>query len=202
MELLHEQQRTAKENQVPTFISLTTFDDRVETTIECDDLLMCDLPSITTLEEWLKPRNSTRLIDTAIERLEALEANIQNYLETLSADTLKQRSGRIARSFVLLTDGKDNRSERTSSDLKKRLEDARKNTDFQAFFLGANQDAISSGARFGFNADTAMTFAASEHHAKYAIEATSSSIRGFSCNVNNPCSYSLEARHRSVAPTW
>eukprot|EP00466_Bigelowiella_natans_P006555 jgi/Bigna1/88147/estExt_fgenesh1_pg.C_280174 len=202
MELLREQQRTAKENQVPTFISLTTFDDIIETTIECHDLLTCDLPSMTTLEKWLRPRNRTRLIDTAIERLEALESNIQNYLEALSEDRRKQRSGKIAGSFMLLTDGKDNASVRPASDLKKRLEDARNKGGLKAYFLGANQDAITSGARYGFCADTAMTFSASKEHAKCAIEATSANIREYSCNVNSFCSYSLENRNRSLAPSY
>jgi len=108
---------------------------------------------IVNQREWLKPRSSTRLIDTALERLAAQERNVQQYAarnRCALRDTM--------RLFTLLTDGQDNVSDCSSSTLKSVITTAREQHDTVAIFLSANQDATLVGASYGFEKGLALSF--------------------------------------------
>ena len=51
--------------------------------------------------------------------------------------------------FALFTDGFDNKSESSLNEMNEAVQVARKNG-VQCFFLGANQDAVETGGRYGF----------------------------------------------------
>eukprot|EP00466_Bigelowiella_natans_P014874 jgi/Bigna1/126159/aug1.2_g867 len=171
--LLLEQKKTAEETKVPTFVSLTTFDNEAEIRLENVDVLKAQLPTYKDLKQWLKPRGLTRLIDTAFERLGQLKSNVKLHLEGLEEMPDEKTPGKIVQNFMLLTDGEDNMSVKKAEALKRELEKARKEEDFTAFFLGANQDAIATGKGYGFEEHTSMTFAPCRDSCSYAIQATS-----------------------------
>eukprot|EP00466_Bigelowiella_natans_P015418 jgi/Bigna1/89345/estExt_fgenesh1_pg.C_470115 len=171
--LLVEQKKTAEETKVPTFVSLTTFDNEAEIRLENVDILKTHLPAYKDLKSWLKPRGLTRLIDTAFERLGHLESNVESHLQGLEGIQDEKASGKIVQNFMLLTDGQDNMSLKNAEALKRELEKARKGKNFTAFFLGANQDAIATGKGYGFEEHTSMTFTPCRDSCSYAIQATS-----------------------------
>eukprot|EP00466_Bigelowiella_natans_P020009 jgi/Bigna1/86109/estExt_fgenesh1_pg.C_80100 len=171
--LLVEQKKTAEETKVPTFVSLTTFDNEAEIRLENVDILKARLPTYKELKHWLKPRGLTRLIDTAFERLGHLKSNVKSHLKGLEEMQDEKPSGKIVQNFMLLTDGEDNMSVKNAETLKSELEKARKEEDFTAFFLGANQDAIATGKGYGFEEHTSMTFAPCRDSCSLAIQATS-----------------------------
>lgn len=93
-------------------------------------------------ENLTRPRGSTRLCDTALEMLEAQEMRCDENWK---------------RVIVILTDGADNASRKTCVDLHEKITEAEKN-DTTCIFLASNQDAIHSGAMYGFTPQHAITF--------------------------------------------
>ena len=171
--LLLEQKKTAEETKIPTRISLTTFDDKVDVRLENVRLdLDTSLPKYQDLKDWLQPRGLTRLIDTALERLKCLEKNVKLYRQQAN------KTGKIIQNFMLLTDGEDNMSKENSETLRTRLENIRREEkDFTAFFLGANQDAIKTGQGYGFEESTSLTFEPHQNSVSHAIQSTSRAIK-------------------------
>lgn len=107
--------------------------------------------STEQLKVILKPNGSTRLIDTAYEELLDMQAKIQNN---------KDKYEKIIGVFALQTDGHDNQSNQyTSADLKEKIKDI-EDMGIVCIFLASNQDAISSGANFGFQKQNSLGLSA------------------------------------------
>ncbi len=103
--------------------------------------------STEQLKEILKPNGSTRLIDTAYEELLDMQEKIQNN---------KDKYEKIIGVFALQTDGYDNQSNQyTSTDLKEKIKEV-EDMGIVCIFLASNQDAISSGANFGFQKQNSL----------------------------------------------
>eukprot|EP00466_Bigelowiella_natans_P020448 jgi/Bigna1/134189/aug1.24_g8897 len=196
--LLAEQKKTAGETNVPTFISLTTFDDKTEVRLENVNILKTDLPTYKDLKHWLKPRGMTRLIDTALEQLTHLKSNVKSHLESLEATQEEKTSRKIIQNFMLLTDGEDNVSMKNAEALKSELEKARKEDHFTAFFLGANQDAITTGKGYGFEEHTSMTFIPSRNSCSHAIQATSRVMKMRTSSPATPAKFTNMDRFNST----
>jgi len=144
---------------VPTFVSVTTFASSATTFHSAKNVNEVKIPTQDELNTWLAPRGNTRLVDTALERLAAQEALVQNYLRWLPESKRREVAPKIVRQFVLLTDGEDNHSRRSAGELRRALLKAQEEKGLVAIFLGANQDAIRSGGAYGFQADYALEFA-------------------------------------------
>ena len=71
-QLINEQKIFAVESGIPTFMTLTTFDDVAEDRMSKVNLNTKDTPTLGELTSWLSPRNCTRLLDTAIECVDSL----------------------------------------------------------------------------------------------------------------------------------
>jgi len=139
-----------------TSVSLTTFDDSVEYPWKVDDIKKDPLPDKDTMSIWIEPRGSTRLIDTAIERLKAQ----------------KDRAGDKKRIFVLLTDGQDNVSRNRTPQMNKALREAR-SAGVACIFLGSNQDAITCGQQYGFSPDLCLSTSSAPERAAIGYRACS-----------------------------
>lgn len=132
------------------------------------------------LKEYLNPQGCTRLIDTAIEQLDKQNQRIESYLNSLPTN-IRQLNPKISKIFALMTDGQDNMSQNKHFHLQQKVQEAR-NNGTTCIFLGANQDAITSGSRFGFSQDNSLTFSATPIGLQQAVRsvsyATQRSING------------------------
>ena len=170
MDFIKQHQTLARRNKTKTLFTLTTFDDTAETPIDAVDMRSWLCPSPTALAQMVYPRGLTRLIDTFMERLYALERRLTRFNRGLSPQ-VRALKPKVVAILLVITDGQDNMSERfTAADLNKRVK-AAKRKGISVLFLGANQDAISTAATFGVAAGSALTFGATPQAAGAAFQA-------------------------------
>lgn len=102
------------------------------------------------------------------------------------------RPGKVL--VVVVTDGYENSSrEWTASAVKELITEQQDKYGWDYVFLGANIDAVSVGADYGFKADKSLTF---NIHDNESVMATSSALRGYSTSyrVSGAAAFSDEDR--------
>tara|TARA_B100001093_G_scaffold518515_1_gene603636 strand:+ start:85 stop:1047 length:963 start_codon:yes stop_codon:yes gene_type:complete len=167
--LLDETKELAEKTETPTYVTFTTFDDIVQHLAKNKNILDYDIPSEEDLESSLKPRGTTRFIDTVLEAIEDVEEKYQEFKKTLP-DKVRALDPRIVRLINCTTDGMDNCSNQDQNDLCKAMTSFRKNGG-EALLLAANMDAQKIGRQYGFNSDIALTVHASDPDAiEFAFE--------------------------------
>ena len=119
-------------------LTIVEFDDTVD--IVCDRI---DINEATPYQ--LHPRNSTALLD-------AIGSVIGNQLKYKAEGTTI---------VVVVTDGGENSSKEWTRDQIFKLMEERKAEGWEFMFLAANQDAIQTAQQYGFDPDSAASFAAS-----------------------------------------
>ena len=173
------------------YASITTFDDEVETFTkkwsENDDdyANLKNMPEKFTSEElnnMLKPRGCTRLVDTAYERALAFEKKMNEIHESLK----DKENKKVVGVFAISTDGLDNASCKYSVQELNAVVRRLRKSGVEMMFLAANQDAIATGTTFGFAASHAMTFGATPETAKAAFKGLSQLTRDASDGVPTP----------------
>lgn len=179
-----EQCKNAFLNDQTCYISVTTFDD--ETEIPIDNVKSSDIEiSYKDCVNWMRPRSTTKLYDTAIKCLNNLEKNAENVYNSFSKK-VKNLNPKIVKIWALLTDGFDNASFAKSIDLNRTVTKARKNGTI-CYFLAANQDACSVGENYGFSQDNSITFGANAECARNSLRAvTQNCIRTASDGISTP----------------
>ena len=195
-ELIVEQMEQAKKSGIPTHFTLTTFDDISEQPFSCNDLRKRKQPSLAELEQWLKPRNCTRLIDTAIESLNSLMLKAKKFTEKLPKEAgglLDMNS--VVMVFALFTDGQDNVSEFSSRHLNRKMKQFEKEGGI-GMFLAANQDALNTGSNYGFSVDRSLTVGTTSETASAALRGTSKLMRSATTGERE-ASYSELVREES-----
>ena len=168
-----DQKETASDTGIPTNITIKTFDDYCEIMegFNAEDIL--NVPEINT--KYLKPRGKTKLIDTVVESL--LEQN-RRYIEWNTKNNDKNVT--MKRVFAVLTDGFDNCS-RLYNDIQLNLFITRfRKEGVVCMFLGANQDAIDQGSKYGFDLDHTLSYTAKGDFA-------SNTFRSLSQQVSSAC---------------
>lgn len=141
---LGEQLDALKEGETVE-VTLAQFDQEYEVVFSNEDLRK--LPKY-----HLVPRGSTALVDSLF-RL------VQQVGEDLAKRSEEDRPGKVI--IVTLTDGQENASREITVDaLKKKIEEQKHDYQWDFLFLGANIDAVSVGAQYGFSADASMTYGA------------------------------------------
>lgn len=116
----------------------------------------------------LNPRGATALLD-AIGRL------VVEFGEELAALPEAERPGNAV--VVVQTDGMENQSrEWTHERVSDLISQQREQYGWEFVFLGANQDAIKTGGRMGFAANSSMTYAASGVGTQNAMASVSSYV--------------------------
>lgn len=144
-------------------VTLVTFDDRSQVAYSGPAKNITHL-DIRRAKECMIPRNTTRLIDTAIEELEKQSKAIvlaqRRWHDTRARSRIPREVRRLApttaSSFTLLTDGEDNQSVFTCRDLNNAIKEHQDAHGTVCLFAAANQDAMSSGARYGFDRDRSL----------------------------------------------
>jgi hypothetical protein len=123
-------------------VDVVTFDDRIETThVQADP---------KTVEVDLQPRGMTALLD-------AIGVGVTDLGTRLAAMPEHARPGTVL--VVVATDGHENASkEWRPSTVKQLLDTHRETFGWDFVFLGANQDAVTTSAAFGFTAESALDF--------------------------------------------
>ena len=116
--------------------------------------------------------------DAGIERVLMQKEYKKNFENKLSKE-VKALNPEIKTSVIVLTDGKDNSSTRSSGELKKIMKKVQ-NEGTIALFLAANQDAITEGEHFGFSEDSCITYGADGEHVGSAMDAMSRICRNIS----------------------
>lgn len=140
-------------------VDVVTFDDRIETThVQAD-------PS--TIEVRLEPRGMTALLDAIGVGVTQLGARLAAMPEHARPSTVL---------VVVATDGHENAShEWTPPAVKQLLDQQREQYDWDFVFLGANQDAITTGAELGFARESSIDFDA----APQAVQAVAQSAGAY-----------------------
>lgn len=113
----------------------------------------------------LHPRGGTALLD-------AMGRGIVEFGEELAAMPEDERPGNVV--FAVMTDGYENSSQEwTLARVKELVEHQQKTWKWNIAYLGANQDAIKEGAKYGFAAGSSITY-----------EASSAGTRGVTDSLN------------------
>jgi hypothetical protein len=133
---------------VLTFYSLTTFDHEVERPYENVDVNTIKLSEQEAID-LVRPRGMTRLFTTAIEDLARLRKSVKKKKK-------ENPRAEVVGVFELHTDGHDNKSRFTAEDLNAAVTSAREEG-ITCIFAGANQDAVSTGCKYGFDKRCSLT---------------------------------------------
>lgn len=194
--LIGEQMEQARKSGIPTQFTLTTFDDVSEQPFTCSDLGTAQLPNLAELNDWMKPRNCTRLIDTAMASIDSLMEKANRFRAKANKEVASLLdTNSLVMVFALFTDGYDNASKFSSRDLNRKMKVFEKEGGV-GMFLAANQDAVHTGSNFGFSVDRSLTVGTTGMSATAALRGTSDLMRSATTGERE-ASYSQAVREES-----
>jgi len=129
-------------------LTLVQFDDKYDVLYEGKRLQDAPLLSAQTFV----PRGSTALLDAIGRTVHATGAR-------LAAQRESERAGKVL--FVIMTDGEENASREFSSrQVFEMITHQREKYQWEVVFIGANQDAVATGASYGIPMSNALNYAA------------------------------------------
>jgi hypothetical protein len=181
-EIITEQLKSAMENGQIGRMFVSVFDDEHDVVIDNMDFSELDV-SLDDVKGWMKPRGCTRLYDSAIQDIDNLLAAIEKYKASLAPEVL-QLAPEIVSVWVCCTDGFDNMSAASVSEFAEKVKAARK-AGVKCTFIAANQDAVLTGQKFGFDKDSSLTFGADNICAPEAFRCVSHNLRQATSSGNN-----------------
>jgi len=155
------QAEEAEENNREASITLVVFDDISQRVLDAVPTKNWKSLEEGQVQDWLTPRGCTRLYDTVIEELDLLQKR------------KKGRGPECHAVFALFTDGEDNVSNADNAEMNLAVTNARADG-IICFFLAANQDAIASGLKYGFDSNQCLTTGDDPASSASAYEALSS----------------------------
>lgn len=142
-------------------IRIAQFDDTCESVCVSTDA--ADVPPFV-----LQPRGMTALLD-------AMGQSITDFGAELAAMPEDERPGTVV--FAVMTDGYENASVEYSWDwIKENVERQQKKFGWHVLYLGANQDAFSVGVKIGVPKGQTMTYAATDHGTRSAVNTMTSYV--------------------------
>ena len=175
------QAEEAEENNREASITLVVFDDISQRVLDAVSTKNWKSLKDDQVQDWLTPRGCTRLYDTVIEELGLLQKR------------KKERGTECHAVFALFTDGEDNVSVADNADMNLAVTSARADG-IICFFLAANQDAIASGLKYGFDSNQCLTTGDDPASSASAYEALSSV---FSRTLNRSSSHEFTPVERA-----
>jgi len=184
MEWANTQAGEANANGRDAYITLVTFDDVSERVLDAVSTKDWKPIEISQMKDWFSPRGCTRLYDTVIEELD----NLNKRIEIKGSDCRGV--------FAVFTDGEDNVSEADNADMNRAVTNARRNG-VSCFFLAANQDAIASGLKYGFDDNQCLTTGTDPSSSANAYEAMSSAFSRTLC-TSSTSTFSPDERATSA----
>jgi hypothetical protein len=157
------------------YLSVTTFDDRIEKKIDNVHWKNINI-SLNQAKEWTEPRGMTKLYDTAVADIHRLRKNASAYRLSLPA-AVRALNPRIVIAWSLMTDGMDNESNICfQSTLAETVRDAKANG-CHCYFLAANCDGEQRGMDYGFDQENSLTFTADRECSDNAFRGISEQLR-------------------------
>lgn len=135
------------------YITIVEFDNEYNKVVDHVDVNM-------VLPYKLVPRGFTALLDA-----------IGTTINSVDMSTVDP-NGKII--VVVVTDGDENASKEFTRDQIFKMITEKKEAGWEFIFLAANQDAISTGVGFGFDANTSVNFAATGQGVAYAYNTANS----------------------------
>ena len=148
-----------EQKAVPGFarVSLAQFDDQYE--IVYERLSVQDAPALSP--RTYVPRGSTALLDAIGRTINAVGAR----LAALPED---ERPGKVL--LAVMTDGEENASQEFSGpQIFEMITHQRDTYSWEVVFIGANQDAVLTGASYGLPAANALDYAATPAGTRHAL---------------------------------
>lgn len=133
-------------------VRLSQFDTTYDVVYETTKLK--DVP-----EFHLEPRGLTALVDSVAKTI-------------LDTDKTADKFDKVI--VLILTDGGENASKEWSAENTKKLVEARKEDGWEFIFLGANIDAVETGAQFGIDKGSSLTYGANQRGVNNTFVAASS----------------------------
>tara|TARA_B100000513_G_C11890584_1_gene182204 strand:- start:658 stop:1488 length:831 start_codon:yes stop_codon:yes gene_type:complete len=170
---IKDQVEGSQENSQTVKLFVSTFDDKNEVRYNnksADDIKVDD-DLQTQCETWMSPRGMTKLYDSAIADLTRLMRAKADFESNMSP-MLRAIDPKIVMVWACLTDGFDNSSMASVAMFRQKVEEA-KAAGVKCFFLAANQDAISTGEQYGFDAACSMTIGADRQTSGNALRCLS-----------------------------
>jgi len=163
-------------------IRLAQFD--MEYELVHPSVLAKDAPTFT-----LQPRGSTALLD-------AMGRSIGEFGAELAALPEDQRPGTVI--YAVMTDGAENSSrEFTWDTIKAVVEHQESHYGWEILYLGANQDAIATGANLGIRVSRSMTYSASGVGTKAAYNSMHTYVA--TAATGAPATFTDEDRQAAMA---
>lgn len=172
---INDQKQSVEENSQVGKFYVSTFDDEHEYRIDGDNISDTNV-TIEQCKEWMTPRATTKLYDSAISDLNRLIQAKQEYIQNMPR-SLRSLDPKIVIVWACMTDGADNASEASMDDFKKKVKEAQNVHDIKCFFLGANQDAVMTGQQYGFNPGQSLTFGSDAECAASALRSVTQVMR-------------------------
>lgn len=151
-------------NKQDGFISVTFFDTNIFKRMENVNMKDVEI-SIEDARDWSKPRGSTKLYDTAIMEINKLRKRLESYKKG-------NPTKKVVGVFQLFSDGYDNASTFSDVDLKRAIEDAKKEG-IVCIYLGIGQDALAIGQSYGFNVEQSLSVDVGEETSGMAFRGSS-----------------------------
>ena len=165
-------------------VSLGVFDDVYELLIPSVDVHDCE-------PFKLEPRGSTALLDAMGRAIVEFGAELAELPED-------ERPGTVI--FGVMTDGQENSSQLyTFKQVQALVRHQEKAYNWQIVYLGANQDAIATGAKLGVRADRSMSYAATDHGTRAVYDTFSASSVRASGIGGQSISFTDEDREDAMA---
>lgn len=194
-QLIKEQKKTSKDENVVIHVTLITFDGAATTWYADKDVTtLPDFFPDDELFQMFSPRGSTLLVDTLFEAAIASTRRYNALVDTKGEDN-------VSSVLLVWTDGDDNQSHKwTVQDLNRMLSKIQENPKRTILFTAANQDAVRVGATFGIAASNCLTTQATPGGAAPMYRACSAAVtRG--CSGGNAAFTPQERASNSRAAT-
>lgn len=148
-----------EQKKLPGFLTvdIIQFDDVIES--------VCEMANPEDVTITLEPRGGTALHD-------AIGFGVNTFSQRIAA--LPDHAQPKAIQVIVVTDGLENAStEYSAQQIRKLIKSKQKDAAWDFVFLGANQDAVTTGGNLGFSHDSSMTFTPSGPQVSMASAATS-----------------------------
>lgn len=160
----------------PCTFTLVQFDTDDPHEVVWDMVPIDQVPALT--ETMFKPRGGTPLID-------AMGDLIVHTSEKLRQMPTNERPDKVM--VVILTDGLENSSHRyTQQQVFDMITQQRQVHQWEFLFLGADQDAIAEGGRYGISAGNSYRFSSDSRGSRAVFRLTSDELRRFRRSGSRP----------------
>lgn len=155
----------------------------------------------------MTPSSTTCLFDTAVPQAQQFLASINAAYNGLGEDEKKSKTIKqvIGSTFMLMTDGVDNMSNKYNSNDLKKVFGELKDVGTTVCFAAANMDAVTVGSDYGLDQNTCLQMGSDEKTGKTALRAMTdaairTATRSRDSNEESYVVFTQEERYRSCDP--